>query len=110
MKDSQIRSREIVTCCQNGFASKFRQRIDGAIAEVELGPMAHSLSKAPKGCDGQTRLDGIKRYHLASQFLDQLVQDWNDGGAAPCPKNRPGFQERYRGDDSLGRGFKLIQQ
>jgi hypothetical protein len=87
--DAQIRCREIIARRQHRLTSKSRQRIHGAISEIELRPVSHSFSKSSKRCNGQPRLDFIKWNHLAHQLVYQLVQP--ESGVKILP-----VQQRYR--------------
>ena len=90
--DRQICRREIIACCEHRLTSHSCQRIHGAIAEIELRPVAHSFAKATKSRNRQPGLDFIEGDHLAHQFVYKLVEQNQRSLAIPCPKNDAGLE------------------
>ena len=56
MLGHQVGCFEIAARCEDRLTAERRQRVDRAIAEIELSPMAHAFSKASK-CGNRRPLD-----------------------------------------------------
>jgi hypothetical protein len=63
--NNQISGRKIVARCQQWLTKRYCQGVHGTIPEVDLGPVTHYLSKAPKRCNPQPCLHAIKWDNLA---------------------------------------------
>lgn len=66
LDDDQILCREIIAGCQHRFASRFGERVYGAVSEVELRPAPHSFSKSSQGCDRESCLEAVEGNHVRS--------------------------------------------
>jgi len=72
--DGQVRRLKIIPGREYRFTPQRRQRINRAIAEVELRSVPLALSKARKRRYSCFRLRRIKWNNFAAQFFNQVVQ------------------------------------
>jgi hypothetical protein len=65
---------EITAGCEHRFTPQCCERINRAVAEVELGSVTHALPEASKRGDRCLRLGFVERNNLAAELLNEVVQ------------------------------------
>ena len=70
----QVGGPEIVATREDWVTPERRERINRAVAEVELGSVTHALPEASKRGDRCLRLGFVERNNLAAELLNEVVQ------------------------------------